>query len=57
LLLGDTKCTICKADLDEIVISSNKDLTWDEFDGKQKKKAYKDKEDETVYYDGVQAKA
>ena len=32
LLLKDNKCSICKTELDEIVISNKKDLTWEEFE-------------------------
>lgn len=54
LLLEETKCSICKQELDEIVISNDATLTWDEFNPKD---AIQDKEDETVYYEDTRAKA
>ena len=32
LLMGDKNCTLCKQNLEEIVITSDRSLTWDNFD-------------------------
>ena len=59
LLIKDHKCSICKTELDEIVISQDKNLTWKEFE--EKKPAHpnnlKDKQDPTIYYEDHKAKA
>ena len=51
--MDDTHCPICKADLDQIVISKNMDLTWDEFDPDD---CIPDKEDDTIFYEDSKAK-
>jgi hypothetical protein len=48
--LEDEQCPICKADLDEIVITEDKDLTWGVFNKKLKRRCEEDPEDDTVYY-------
>ena len=57
LIMEDDKCSICKTECDEIVVSANKNLTWNEFERRWKKKAITDKEDDTIYYEDVKAKA
>jgi hypothetical protein len=42
LVLGETTCSICKTELDEIVVSRNKQLTWQEFNKRWRKKAIED---------------
>jgi len=37
LVMNDKHCSICKTELDEIVVASKKDLTWDEFERKIRK--------------------
>lgn len=49
-ILEDEECPVCRADLDEIVISDDKSLTWEFFNKKLKKKCEEDPEDDTVYY-------
>ena len=56
LILDDEECPVCRAELDEIVISDDKDLTWEVFNKKLKKKAEEDPEDDTVYYHNDAAK-
>ena len=57
LVMKDMKCSMCKTELDEIVIASDQDLTWDDFEDTLKHKALGDKEDENIYYVSPQAKA
>ena len=52
--MDDNKCSICKTDLEEIVISSDKELEWEAC---AKKKMLRDKEDNDVYYEDGKAKA
>lgn len=49
-ILEDEECPVCRADLDEIVISDDKSLAWEFFNKKLKKKCEEDPEDDTVYY-------
>ena len=58
LLLKDNKCSICKTELEEIVISQNKNLTWDEFEEMKPglPNHLKDKEDPTIFYEDNKAK-
>ena len=56
LILEDEQCPICKADLDEIVITEDKTMTWGHFNKKLKKKCEEDPEDDTVYYHTDEAK-
>ena len=55
-VLEDEQCPICKADLDEIVITEDKDLTWSFFNKKLKRKCEEDPEDDTVYFHNDAAK-
>ena len=56
LILEDESCPICKAELDEIVITGDKDMTWSFFNKKLKKKCEEDQEDDTIYYHTEEAK-
>ena len=56
LILEDEQCPICKADLDEIVITNDKSLTWSHFSKKLKRKCEEDPEDDTIYYMSEDAK-
>ena len=56
LILEDEQCPICKADLDEIVITEDKDLTWGVFTKKLKRRCEEDPEDDTVYFHNDAAK-
>ena len=51
LIMKDSKCSICKTDLEEILISKNKTITWQEFEKKWRKKAIEDSEDSSILYD------
>ena len=57
LIMDDEHCSICKNEMEEIVVSSNKDLTWEQFEWKVKKNSIQDKEDDTIYYEDIKAKA
>ena len=56
LILEDEECPVCRADLDEIVISDDKSLTWEIFNKKLKRKCEEDPEDDTIYYHNEAAK-
>ena len=56
LILEDEQCSICKADLDEIVITDDKDMTWKFFNSKLKRKCEEDPEDDTIYFHNENAK-
>ena len=56
LILDDEECPVCRAELDEIVISDDKSLTWEVFNKKLKKKCEEDPEDDTVYFHNEAAK-
>ena len=47
---------MCNADLDEIVITDDKDLTWSFFNKKIKRNCEEDPEDDTVYFHNEAAK-
>jgi hypothetical protein len=49
--MKDEKCSICKAELEEILISKNKSITWAEFEKRWRKKAIEDSEDSSILYD------
>jgi len=55
--MEDNKCSICKTELDEIVVASGKDLTWNDFERTMRRKALVDKEDAGIFYESPQAKA
>ena len=50
LLMKDKSCPLCKQELEEIVITGNKNLTWDEFDESVRHDCDQDREDDTIYY-------
>ena len=56
LILEDEECPVCRADLDEIVISDDKSLTWEFFNKRLKKKSEEDPEDDTIYFHNEAAK-
>jgi hypothetical protein len=45
--LEDEQCPICKAELDEILITEDKEMTWSFFDKKLRKKCEEDPEDDS----------
>lgn len=58
LLMKDNKCSICKTELEEIVISKDWDLTWKQFEetGKSEPRTLRDREDPSIYYEDGKAK-
>jgi len=52
--MNDKKCSICKTELDKIVVSKNMDLVWADFNPKD---AIQDKEDPSIFYEDSKAKA
>jgi hypothetical protein len=55
--MEDKKCSICKTELEEVLVTSNKALTWAEFEKRWRKKAIEDEEDNSIMYDNKQAQA
>jgi E3 ubiquitin-protein ligase ZNF598 len=53
--MKDLKCSICKAELEEILVTKNKQITWEEFNNKLRKKAIRDEEDRSIFYDSEKA--
>jgi hypothetical protein len=53
--MKDNKCPFCKTDLEEILVTKNKQLTWAEFESKWRKKAIVDAEDDSILYDNKEA--
>lgn len=52
--MKDKKCSMCKTELDEILITNDASFTWADFD--ESGDYIQDKEDETVYYEDANAK-
>jgi hypothetical protein len=52
--MEDKKCSICKTELDSIIVSNDNALKWSEFEPED---AIQDKEDPTIYYEDTKAKA
>lgn len=50
LLMGDKSCPLCKQELEEVVITGNRSLTWNEFDRRVRHECDQDREDESIYY-------
>ena len=57
LILGDKSCSICKGVSEEVVLSSNIDLDWDDFEDEIRRHDLKDRYDESLFYDGEKARA
>lgn len=55
--MQDTKCPICKTELEEVLVTNNKALTWAEFEKRWRKKAIEDEEESSILYDNKQAQA
>jgi len=53
--MHDNKCSICKTELDEILVTKTKSMTWNEFNQKLRKRAIVDEEDDSIFYDGKPA--
>jgi hypothetical protein len=52
--MKDKKCSICKTELLEIVVSSDMSITWDQV---AEKDFISDKEDSSIFYEDNKAKA
>ena len=50
LLMEDKNCPLCKQELEEIVVTQNKKLTWSQFDNDVRHECDQDRTDETIYY-------
>ena len=50
LLMNDKNCTLCKTELQEIVITENKALTWERFDNDVRHECDNDRTDESIHY-------
>jgi len=50
LLMDDQKCALCKTELEEVVITSDRGLTWANFDKNLRNECDKDRVDETIFY-------
>ena len=57
LIIKDIKCPICKTPCEEILISENKDITFEQFDKELKSTLICDKDDKQVYYENGKVKA
>lgn len=47
LIMDDKKCSICKTEMEEIIISNDHTLTWNDFEPSD---FIADKEDPNIYY-------
>ena len=56
LIMEDEQCPICRADLDEIIITEDRSLTWQLAKKKLLKKCDVDPEDDTIYFHSHEAK-
>lgn len=56
LIMEDETCSICRAELDEIVITDDKELEWTFFNKKLKRKCEEDPEDDTIYFHNEESK-
>ena len=56
LIMEDEQCPYCKTELDEIVITDDKSLTWQFFNKKIKKSCEEDDDDDCIYYHTDEAK-
>jgi len=54
IIMDDSKCSICKTDLDKVIVSKEISLVWADFNPKD---AIQDKEDPSIYYEDTKAKA
>jgi hypothetical protein len=50
LIMEDEQCPICKTELEEVVITSDRDLDWKFFKKKLAKNCDEDEEDESILY-------
>ena len=48
--MDDKNCTLCKTELEEIVITKNTELTWEEFDNDVRHECDNDRTDESIHY-------
>lgn len=54
--MENEQCPICNAELEEIVITDDKSLTWQQFTKKVKKQCEEDDDDECIYFHSDEAK-
>ena len=54
--MEDEQCPMCKAELDEVVITKDRDLDWKFFQKKLMSKCEEDSEDECIYYHDSECK-
>lgn len=52
--MDDNKCSICKTELEQVVVSSDFEMTWDDFDEDE---CIVDREDDTIFYVDNKAKS
>lgn len=57
LILGEKACSICKGVSEEVVLSSNIDLDWEDFEDEIKRHEIKDRYDSSLYYEDEKARA
>ena len=50
LLMQDKKCTLCKQELEEVVITQDRNLTWRRFDSSVRHDCDQDRADESIFY-------
>ena len=50
LIMEDETCPMCKTELEEVLITHDKNIEWKHFDKKMKKSCEEDPEDECIYY-------
>ena len=50
LLMDDKNCTLCKQELNEIVITSDRSLTWKKFDDRVRHDCDQDRADDSIFY-------
>jgi hypothetical protein len=54
--MEDEQCPMCKAELDEVVITQDKELDWNFFEKKLMRKCPEDPEDECIHYSDEECK-
>ncbi len=56
LLMDDKNCTLCKKELEEIVVTQDRSLTWSRFDKTVRHDCDNDRKDDTIHYTDRQSK-
>jgi hypothetical protein len=52
--MDDSKCSICKTDLESVIVSKEMGLVWADFNPKE---SIQDREDPSIFYEDSKAKA